>query len=122
MKIDAAMLSLRLPENAHLRLQDAQGASVRVHRGVLWITQAGDGVDHLIEPGCSFTLDRKGATIISAITDAELQIENSSWRGGDTIMSRLLASVGLEIPAGGPIERRLTAALMRCEAGHAKSI
>jgi hypothetical protein len=78
MKIDAPVLSLRLSRDAHLRLQDARGLNVRACSGVLWITQTGDGIDYLIEPGCSVTLHRKGATIISAMTDAELQIEHSS--------------------------------------------
>jgi Protein of unknown function (DUF2917) len=94
MNIDGAHLSLRLPEHAYLSLRNALGVCVRAQRGYLWITQAGDSVDHLIEPGAEFVLDRNGKTIISAITDAEFELENRR-RVRHPMVSRLLALVGM---------------------------
>lgn len=78
MRIDGSILSLSLLTGAHLRLCDASGVTIRNTKGVLWVTQTGDLADHFIEPGCAFILERKGITIVSAMTDAHFSFEKTS--------------------------------------------
>ena len=75
MEIIAPTLWLRLNEDGCLHLVNAAGAELHACRGALWITQAGDVVDHVLEPGGSLTLDRNGASLVCAVTDAELRVE-----------------------------------------------
>ena len=80
MKIAVDPLSLRLQSNQCVRLHDARGVAVRVTAGVLWITQEGDVVDHILSVGESFPLERHGLTIVSAMSDAEFRIEKRTRR------------------------------------------
>ncbi len=54
---------------------DARGHSVRCLEGILWLTQQGDPVDHVLRPGRTFTLNRKGRVVVMAGGDSRLQIE-----------------------------------------------
>lgn len=75
MEIIAPTLCFKLNKDGCLRLVDAAGAILRACRGALWITQTGDAVDHILEPGGSLTLDRNGVSLVCAVTDAELRVE-----------------------------------------------
>jgi hypothetical protein len=43
------------------------GRRVRCLSGTLWITQTGDGRDHIVLPGESFTADRPGRVVLQAL-------------------------------------------------------
>jgi predicted xylose isomerase-like sugar epimerase len=77
MEIIAPTLCLRLNKDGCLRLVDAAGAVLRACHGALWITQAGDAVDHVLEAGSSLKLDRNGVSLVCAVTDAELRVESA---------------------------------------------
>src|SRR5687767_2674713 len=77
MEIIAPMLCVRLNKDGYLRLVDAAGAVLRASCGALWITQAGDAVDHVLQAGGSLKLDRNGVSLVCAVTDAELRVESA---------------------------------------------
>lgn len=47
-------------------LDDARGTTVRVGRGQVWLTQYGDPVDHVLDAGDSWAVERNGRTIVQA--------------------------------------------------------
>jgi hypothetical protein len=49
-----------------VRLNGAQGTTLRVTRGTLWITQYRDIRDIVLSAGDAFTVDRGGLTVIEA--------------------------------------------------------
>ncbi len=56
-----------------LRLADAHGRLIRVQAGRLWITQDGEGTDHIVEAGQTFTIGKPGVTLITALRPSALQ-------------------------------------------------
>jgi len=60
-------ISLHLAAREVVNIRDGVGLLVRCLRGVLWITQADDSDDIVIEDGQSFVLDRPGLTLVSAL-------------------------------------------------------
>jgi len=59
--------SIELGRYGALPLTDARGARVRSLRGTLWITQEGDGEDHIVNAGDDFTVSRNGVTLVAAV-------------------------------------------------------
>jgi hypothetical protein len=47
---------------------DRRGLKVRCLSGQVWITQAGDVMDHLIAAGREFVITRPGRVVIQALT------------------------------------------------------
>jgi hypothetical protein len=56
-------------------LDDAQGTTLRVARGTLWITLERDTRDIVVADGDSFTIDRPGRTIVEAQDRATVWVE-----------------------------------------------
>lgn len=71
---------IRLATGRSLRVRDAAGRTVTCCAGTVWITQEGDARDIVLQAGQSFTLDRPGLTLISA-----LQGMQDIWRGNTDI-------------------------------------
>jgi len=59
-------MPLHLASREIINIHDGAGLLVRCLRGVLWITQADDSDDIVIEDGQSFILDRPGLALVSA--------------------------------------------------------
>jgi Protein of unknown function (DUF2917) len=59
-------MPLHLASREMVNIHDGAGLLVRCLRGVLWITQANDSDDIVIEDGQSFMLDRPGLALVSA--------------------------------------------------------
>ena len=57
---------LALASGDLVNLDDARGTTVRVGRGQVWITQYGDLVDHVLDAGDSWAIERNGRTILQA--------------------------------------------------------
>jgi hypothetical protein len=55
-----------LTPGEHVKLDSAQGTTLRVTRGALWLTQEHDTRDIVLSAGDSFTIDRRGLTLIEA--------------------------------------------------------
>jgi hypothetical protein len=53
-----------------LQLPDVRGTTLRVTRGILWITQQDDTQDIVLRPGDNWVVERNGITLIEAQNDA----------------------------------------------------
>ncbi len=62
----------RLSTGEILRIDDAQGQSIVLVKGMLWVTQEGDVRDVFLSDGDSFAFDRPGTALAQAITDTSL--------------------------------------------------
>jgi len=76
MNIKANTARLALPRWDTVTLDGARGALVRCLEGGLWITQDGDGNDHVVAAGGSFRVDRDGVVVMQATRAAQLVIES----------------------------------------------
>ena len=61
---------LSLASGDSINLDDARGTTLRVGRGQLWVTQHGDPTDYVLEAGDTWTIERRGRTIVQAQRDA----------------------------------------------------
>ena len=61
-----AIRRLSLGTGQLVNLDDARGTSIRVRRGQVWITQDGDLVDHVLDAGSTWAVERNGRTIVQA--------------------------------------------------------
>lgn len=57
---------LALASGDLVNLDNARGTTVRVGRGQVWLTQYGDPVDHVLDAGDSWAVERNGRTILQA--------------------------------------------------------
>ena len=53
-------------------LPDVRGATLRVTRGTVWITQENDTRDTVLRPGDTWTIERNGLTILEAQGEVSL--------------------------------------------------
>jgi hypothetical protein len=53
-------------------LPDVRGATLRITRGTVWITQENDTRDTVLRPGDTWTVERNGLTILEAQGDVTL--------------------------------------------------
>ena len=61
---------LQLAHGELVELVDARGATVRVTKGTIWLTQQDDTQDVVLRPGDVWTIERQGLTILEAQSDA----------------------------------------------------
>lgn len=69
-----------------LRIDDGQGRSVVVFRGLLWITQDGDPRDVFVGSGETFTIDRPGRVLIEAMNESHLLVLHGEASRGDAAL------------------------------------
>ena len=62
-------LPIRLRTREVLDINDGQGLTVTCLDGALWVTQADDPKDVVLEAGQSFVLTKPGLTLVSAPSD-----------------------------------------------------
>ena len=93
---------IELCRRQNLPLRDMRGATLRVVRGRLWITQESDTRDLVLEAGDSWAIERNGLTIVEAQADTSLVV---SGRNLDAIRSTQRTSSPLS-----PLWRRVRAA------------
>ena len=55
-----------------LTLPDVRGATLRMTRGTVWITQEDDTQDIVLRPGDTWTVERNGLTILEAQSEVSL--------------------------------------------------
>lgn len=65
---------LALAPDQLVDLDDARGTVIRVARGRVWITQHGDPVDHVIDAGDAWAIERNGRTIVQAQDSALIDL------------------------------------------------
>ena len=68
---------LQLAAGDLLRLETACGTTVRVTRGLVWLTQERDKADVVLREGDSFTIERDGLTLAQAQAASELRVVES---------------------------------------------
>ena len=71
--------ALRTPELAMragevITLDDAQGVRIASRMGFVWITEEGDGKDHIVGPGDALVLRRAGRALVQALQAASISI------------------------------------------------
>lgn len=85
MKNSSNPRSVSLEKNRSLLLTDAKGAWVRCRDGGLWITQDQDVRDIVLAPGETFTFDRDGTAIVSALVGSSVELQLQSQSHGLTV-------------------------------------
>ena len=63
-------------------LQNVQGATVRVTRGTVWLTQEDDGKDVILRVGDNWMIERDGATVLES-QDGDAIVCIVGWRLDD---------------------------------------
>ncbi len=62
-------------EESMLKIEgDGRGISIKCAEGVISLTQPDDSIDHVLHPGETFMLDRKGLVIVYALTNTRLEM------------------------------------------------
>lgn len=64
--------SIGLSPRETLTLPDVRGATLRVARGTVWITQEDDPQDVVLRTGDTWTVERNGLTILEAQSEVNL--------------------------------------------------
>jgi Protein of unknown function (DUF2917) len=75
MNIKLNRVNLRLEVNQILPIREAYQVKVICEEGNLWITQDHDQRDVILEPGQSFTMNRKSPALVSAMVPSVLVLE-----------------------------------------------
>jgi len=70
----AGRLTVQLEPRELIGIDNASGAVVRVESGQLWITQADDSRDYVVDAGQALRLDRDGLALLTAILPSKLTI------------------------------------------------
>lgn len=70
MKSDLSFSSIHLAKGQLQRIDDGRGVLVQCQHGSLWLTQESDPRDVILEAGAEFTIERNGASYLSALSDA----------------------------------------------------
>ena len=67
--------TIRMPRRAFQRIDSIKpGSTLFCDTGVLWITQAGDQRDYVLQPGEKMVVTRRGKVLIEAMRDADLLV------------------------------------------------
>lgn len=53
---------------------DSRGMQISAARGKLWVTQQGDPVDYLLQPGEKVRVTQKGIVLIQGFSDARVRM------------------------------------------------
>lgn len=104
--------AVRLGAGKTISVIDGKGARIAVARGRVWITQERDVRDVMLTLGQSFTLDRDGTTIVEALSDAEIALDEAAPATQDVPVrsSRLTALAVLGHRRAAPRDRQFSQA------------
>jgi hypothetical protein len=69
-----------LPRRGSLVLDGAQGTTIVVHSGCLWVTLERDPRDIVLAKGMRFEIDRRGRTVIVAEEDSRIRLTRGLTR------------------------------------------
>lgn len=94
--IDVSRLSLGAGER--VRLPHAQGASVAVIAGRVWLTQEGDTRDILLTPGDSFEIAGPGLALVQALGEARIALLPPAGRSAPIVRPRLPEARPFRLP------------------------
>ncbi len=71
-----------LPRREALVLNNAEGTTIAVDTGCLWVTMERDPRDIVLLPGMSFEIDRSGRTVIAAEDDSRFRLSSDLTSAG----------------------------------------
>ena len=74
MKFDLDQCTIQLAKGNLISLPDAEGSTVAVLWGSVWLTQDGDSRDYEVNSGESFTIRGDGLVLISAFENTALTV------------------------------------------------
>jgi len=71
-------MDLVIGKNESVSLKgDFRGQQLECLEGTIWLTQSGDGRDHILRPGGSFIVRTKGHIVLTARSGARLGLSRS---------------------------------------------
>jgi hypothetical protein len=79
------VIETTIPKGRTLRIQDGKGLELEVVAGSLWVTQAGDPNDDVVEATGAYRVSRDGLTLVHAFEEARLQIANAASAGAPSV-------------------------------------
>lgn len=74
MRIELQPGALRLARGQTLRVTDAQGSTISVSEGSVWITEENQPKDVVLEAGACYELRRPGLALVHAFGDASVAL------------------------------------------------
>ena len=89
----------RLAGGQTVGLHDQRGAQIEVLDGDLWVTQEGDRRDVVLHHGERFEVERRGTTVLHALTPAEIRVapkRRRAWRARGRRWLEHLTEAGVE--------------------------
>lgn len=100
-----------LSQRKSLALDNAEGTTIAVDSGCLWVTMERDPRDVVLLPGMSFEIDRSGHTIIAAEEDSRFRLRAvaSAPNRAPAWLGRLAKRLSLRWAARACHSRRLAA-------------
>jgi hypothetical protein len=84
MNITAKAPVVALEAGEVLTLEDAQGTTILARLGTVWITEEGDERDHIVGPGDSLVVARRGRTVVQALKAAWVSLTEGITPANDT--------------------------------------
>jgi len=64
-------------------LDDAQGTRILARSGTVWVTEEGEGRDHIVGPGDALIVARPGRTVVQALRSAWISLTQSLVAAND---------------------------------------
>ena len=78
-------MEMTVPQGRTLRIQDGKGLDLHVVAGRLWVAQADDTEDKVLEATESFRVSRDGVTFAHAFKEVRLRITSPAEAGAPTL-------------------------------------
>ena len=84
MKLTAKAPVVALAPGEVLTIDDAQGTRILARLGTVWVTEEGEGRDHIVGPGDSLVVARGGRTVVQALKAAWVSLTDGVIAANDT--------------------------------------
>ena len=80
--------NIRLAAREAVSIEDVGGATLRVRRGVVWVTQERDAHDIVLRAGDNWVVERDGRTVVEAQEQANVAVVGRALAGQATRLAR----------------------------------
>ena len=109
MKSDAGWTTLTIERLGGLPICEGRGRQIVCVSGELWITQYNDTRDIVLKAGETFTMDRRGLTLVHALRPSTLRVSSAALQSIGHCADSMARQMRSEFLAG--LWRRLRGAL-----------
>ena len=75
---DGSDIRLALNARQTASTKEARGLALEVTRGSVWVTQAGDADDYVLNPGERLPINARGRLVIQGLADSEVKFVRQS--------------------------------------------